>query len=95
MLDFFMKTESAHPYEILTVECFIFIFKPWQSDPRGARMNRKKRFLMAFKPIDLQDEDPRFFRPNPVHICPHVVQAYNIALKSHKKKKSLEESLAG
>jgi hypothetical protein len=43
---------------------------------------------MAFKPIDLQDEDPRFFRPNPVHICPHVVQAYNIALKSHKKKKA-------
>jgi hypothetical protein len=58
-------------------------------------MNSKKRVLMAFEPIDSQDEDPRIFRPNPVHICPHVVQAYNIVLKSNEKNECLEESLVG
>jgi hypothetical protein len=55
------------------------------------------RAVIGSEAVDpyVEAEDQEFFRPNPLFICPYLVQAYTIALESREKNKGPMESLLG
>jgi hypothetical protein len=55
------------------------------------------RAVIGSEAVDpsVKAEDQEFFWPNPLFICPYLLQAYSITLESREKNKGLMESLLG